>query len=44
LLAFLTRYGHQPLDQVRRLTHREAAAYAKALGRIIDDENKAPGK
>lgn len=38
-MAWLTRYGHQPLSEVMRLTLEEVSSYADALGRLVERES-----
>ena len=38
-MAYLTRYGHQPISEIERLTYEEAEAYMEALADIVRREN-----
>ena len=42
-LAYLTRYGKQPLDQLMKLSLTDLALYEKAISDIIAQE-QAPRK
>ena len=37
--AYCTRYGHQPLSELRALTIDELASYGLALERLVEKEN-----
>ena len=41
LLAYVGRYGHQPVTVARSLTVRELRVLADAVGEIIGEENAA---
>jgi len=36
----LARYGHQPVSEAARLTHRERRAMIDALMSLVDEENE----
>ena len=38
-MAYVARYGHQPISEIRALTTRELAEWAAALGEIVRREN-----
>lgn len=39
-IAYLARYGHQPLSEIRAMTLRDAEAFQDALGDLVVMENK----
>lgn len=39
--AMLARYGHQPMSEAAKLTHRQRRAMINALMGLIDEENEA---
>lgn len=41
-VAYLTRYGKQPLSEVLALTRSDAGRYMDALSRIVGRENPDP--
>lgn len=41
LLSFLARYAHQPVDVLLRLTIPELTMFAKATGRLLEEEAKS---
>jgi hypothetical protein len=44
LLAYVGRYGHQPLDTMRRMTMRELRLMSSQLAAIVEEENAPPKK
>jgi len=42
-LAFVTRYGHQPLNDVMNMPTSDLQDYTEALGELIGEENRVPG-
>lgn len=40
LMAFLGRYGHQPISELMRLSSREASMLAKEVAAILESENE----
>jgi hypothetical protein len=38
VLAFVGRYGHQPVDTLQRMTFNELSMLADALQRLMDKE------
>jgi hypothetical protein len=41
-LAFITRYGHQRIEDALDLDETDRLHYMKALGQLIAEENKSP--
>lgn len=41
LIAYLARYGRQPISEIRRLTRHEASLFRDALDKLVERENKA---
>jgi hypothetical protein len=39
-VAYVARYGHQPLEQILRLSRRELRQFKEALNSIVERENK----
>ena len=44
LLAFVGRYGHQPVNVAMSLTVRDLGVLASQIGQIIEEENAAGGR
>lgn len=42
LLAYVARYGHQPVDVSKRLPLRELKLLADQLAKIVEEENAPP--
>ena len=40
-MAYLGRYGHQPVNVVMKLTMRELSALAEQVNEIVREENEA---
>ena len=38
-LAFLGRYGHQPIEEMKRMTSRELHLLARAIGELLEEES-----
>lgn len=41
MLAYLGRYGHQPVDVAKRLTVRELHLLSEKVAEIVQEENEA---
>ena len=41
MLAYVGRYGHQPVDVARRLTMRELGALADCVAQLVREENES---
>jgi hypothetical protein len=39
LLAYVGRYGHQPVNVAMRLTLRELRQLAEQIGQLVEEEN-----
>ena len=41
--AFLERYGHQPISELKRLTIRELNEHAEEVGELVKQERESFG-
>lgn len=41
MIAFLSRYGHQPIDVLMKRTVTDLTIYAEEVGKLIEEEHKA---
>lgn len=42
-MAYLARYGRQPLSELRQLSRRELWLFTDELRDIVEEENTLPG-